>query len=87
MQPKTVVLRTATKRSRWTARKGAAVLPALTQYFTTRQIQIVGANCSTTAPEGATYEFVIKGTWGDLEILSHRKGLADLAQVSRVRVG
>jgi len=63
------------------------VLPALTQYFSTRQIQVVGANCSTTAPEGATYEFVIKGTWGDLEILSHLKGLADLAQVSRVRVG
>jgi putative Mg2+ transporter-C (MgtC) family protein len=63
------------------------LLSILTQYLTTRQIQIVSVNFSTTAAEGATYEFGIKGTWRDLELLTHLRDLVGVEGVTRIRVG
>ena len=57
------------------------LLPALTTYLTTRQIEVVGVNCTTTATAGATYEFVVKGVWRDPDLVS---GLRDLLGVEGV---
>ena len=66
--------------------RNGPLLSNLTQYLSTRQIQILSVNF-TTAAEGATYEFVIKGIWRDLELLTHLRDLMGVEGVTRVRVG
>ncbi len=65
----------------------APALPALTQYLAARRMEIIGANTCATTSDGATYEFVVKGSWRDLDLVAHAKELANLEGVTRVRLG
>ncbi len=67
--------------------RNGPLLAHLTQYLTTQHLQILNVNFSTTAADGATYEFAVRGPWRDLELLTRLNDLMGMDGIARVRVG
>ncbi|HYA86890.1 MAG TPA: MgtC/SapB family protein [Nitrospirota bacterium] len=66
---------------------GDKALPALLSYFSSKKISIMNVNFSHNVKEAsANYEFVIKGSWRDSEILLHINQLKNLEFINQIKL-
>ncbi len=62
------------------------LLPVLTQYLTTQNLEVVSLNSTTTTADAASYEFIVKGSWRDPDLVTRLRDLLGVEGVGRVRV-